>query len=166
MRPSRPGRHQRRRTRDFVAARVARYGRIDVAFNNAGIDTPRAAPLHEQSIEDWQNVLRTNTRGVFLSMKHELPHRMAAGRGVIINNSSVSAEVGFPTTSPYNASKHGIASLTKVAALEHADKNIRVNAVARLYRCRSDPWHQHRRQSGLSGEVIATVTDTARHAQG
>ena len=63
----------------FVAACVARYGRIDVAFNNAGIETPRAAPLHEQSIEDWDNVLRTNTRGVFLSMKHELPH-MTGGR--------------------------------------------------------------------------------------
>jgi NAD(P)-dependent dehydrogenase (short-subunit alcohol dehydrogenase family) len=116
--------------RDFVAACVARYGRIDVAFNNAGVETPRAAPIHEQSIDDWDNVQRTNTRGVFLSMKHELPHMLAAGRGVIINNSSVSAEVGFPTIAPYNASKHSIASLTKVAALEYAAKNIRVNAVA------------------------------------
>ena len=98
--------------------------------NNAAIETPRAAPLHEQSIEDWDNVQRTNTRGVFLSMKYEIPHMLEAGRGVIINNSSVSAQVGFPTISPHNASKHGIASLTKVAALEYADKNIRINAVA------------------------------------
>ena len=84
----------------FVAACVDRYGRIDVAFNNAGVETPGAALIHEQSVEDWNNVQRTNTRGVFLSMKHELPHMLAAGRGVIINNSSVSAEVGFPTISP------------------------------------------------------------------
>lgn len=116
--------------RDFVAACVARYGRIDVAFNNAGIETPRASPLHEQSMEDWENVQRTNASGVFLSMKYEIPHMLAAGRGVIINTASVSSEVGFATIGPYSASKHAIASLTKVAALEYADKNIRVNALA------------------------------------
>jgi NAD(P)-dependent dehydrogenase (short-subunit alcohol dehydrogenase family) len=116
--------------RDFVAACLARYGRIDVAFNNAGIETPRAAPLHEQVTEDWDNVQRTNARGVFLSMKYELPPMLAAGRGVIINNTSVSAEVGFATIAPYSASKHAILALTQVAALEYADKNIRVNAVA------------------------------------
>ena len=73
---------------------------------------------------------RTNARGVFLSMKYELPHMLAAGRGVIINNASVSAEVGFATIAPYSASKHAIASLTKVAALEYAGTNIRVNALA------------------------------------
>jgi NAD(P)-dependent dehydrogenase (short-subunit alcohol dehydrogenase family) len=114
--------------RDFVAAAVARCGRIDVAFNNAGIETQTAAPLHEQSVEDWENVQRTNSCGVFLSMKYELPHMLTAGRGAIINNASVSAEVGFATISPYSASKHAIASLTKVAALECADRNIRVNA--------------------------------------
>jgi NAD(P)-dependent dehydrogenase (short-subunit alcohol dehydrogenase family) len=101
-----------------------------VAFNNAGIETQTAAPLHEQSVEDWENVQRTNSRAVFLSMKYELPHMLTAGRAAIINNASVSAEVGFATISPYSASKHAIASLTKVAALEYADKNIRVNALA------------------------------------
>jgi NAD(P)-dependent dehydrogenase (short-subunit alcohol dehydrogenase family) len=90
--------------RDFIDACAARHGRIDIAFNNAGIETPRASPLHEQSIEDWDNVHRTNARAVFLSMKYELPHMLAAGGGVIINNASVSAEVGFATIAPYSAS--------------------------------------------------------------
>ena len=114
----------------FVSACVRRYGRIDVAFNNAGIETPNAGPLHEQSLSDFENVWRTNTAGVFLSMRHELPHMLRQGRGVIINTASISAEVGFATISPYNASKHGVASLTKVGALEYADKNIRINALA------------------------------------
>lgn len=114
----------------FVSACVRRYGRIDVAFNNAGIETPKAAPIHEQSLADFENVWRTNAAGVFLSMKHELPHMLQQGHGVIINTASISAEVGFATISPYNASKHAIASLTKVGALEYADKNIRINALA------------------------------------
>lgn len=114
----------------FVAAAVRKYGRIDVAFNNAGIETPNAVPIHEQTLADFENVWRTNTAGVFLSMKYELPHMLKRGRGVIINTASISAEVGFATISPYNASKHGIASLTKVGALEYAEKGIRVNALA------------------------------------
>lgn len=122
-----------RRERDvaaFVSACVSKYGRIDVAFNNAGIETPNAGPIHQQSLTDFENVWRTNTAGVFLSMKYELPHMLRQGRGVIINTASISAEVGFATISPYNASKHAIASLTKVGALEYADKNIRINALA------------------------------------
>ena len=114
----------------FVAAAVRKYGRIDVAFNNAGIETPNAVPIHEQTLADFENVWRTNTAGVFLSMKYELPHMLKRGRGVIINTASISAEVGFATISPYNASKHGIASLTKVGALEYAEQGIRVNALA------------------------------------
>ncbi|GAA2576519.1 SDR family oxidoreductase [Actinomadura fulvescens] len=114
----------------FVAACVRRYGRIDIAVNNAGIETPRAAPLHEQPAEDFDAVWRTNARGVFLCMKHELPHMLRRGRGVIVNTASISAEVGFATIAPYNASKHAVASLTKVAALEYAARNIRINAVA------------------------------------
>ncbi|WP_433334341.1 SDR family NAD(P)-dependent oxidoreductase [Spirillospora sp. CA-294931] len=114
----------------LVDACVRRYGRIDVAVNNAGIETPRVGPLHEQSARDFDEVWHTNTRGVFLSMKYELPHMLRKGRGAIVNTASISAEVGFATIAPYNASKHAVASLTKVAALEYADKGIRVNALA------------------------------------
>ncbi|MFK3978824.1 SDR family NAD(P)-dependent oxidoreductase [Micromonospora sp. NPDC050397] len=114
----------------FVDTCVRRYGRIDIAFNNAGVETPRPAPLHEQSIEVFEDVWRTNAAGVFLAMKHQLPHMLRQGGGVIINTASISAEVGFATIAPYNASKHAVASLTKVAALEYADRNIRVNALA------------------------------------
>ena len=74
--------------------------------------------------------MNTNAQGVFLSMKYELPVMLRQGGGIIINNASVAGHVGFPTQSPYNASKHAILSLTKVAALEYSDKNIRVNSIS------------------------------------
>lgn len=75
-------------------------------------------------------VMTTNATGVFLSMKYELPIMLRQKGGVIVNNASVSSHVGFATISPYNASKHAVLSLTKVAALEYTDKNIRVNSVS------------------------------------
>jgi NAD(P)-dependent dehydrogenase (short-subunit alcohol dehydrogenase family) len=114
--------------RDLVAACVRRHGRLDIAVNNAGIESPRAVRLHEQTLADLESVWRTNTAGVFLAMKYELP-RMGRG-GAIVNTASVSAEVGWATIAPYNASKHAVASLTKVAALEYAADGIRVNALA------------------------------------
>ncbi|MFC4009347.1 SDR family NAD(P)-dependent oxidoreductase [Nonomuraea purpurea] len=116
--------------RAFVNGCVSAYGRIDIAFNNAGIESPKAAPLHEQTLDDFEQVWRVNAAGVFLSMKYEIPHMLRQRGGVIVNTASISAEVGFATIAPYNSSKHAIASLTKVAALEYADKNIRVNALA------------------------------------
>ena len=113
----------------FIDGCVERYGKINVAFNNAGIESSPKT-IAEQTFEDWENVMNTNARGVFLSMKYELPVMLNSGGGAIINNSSVSGHVGFATISPYNASKHAIMSLTKVAALEYADKNIRVNSIS------------------------------------
>lgn len=116
--------------RAFVQGCVDRYGRIDIALNNAGVETQEPKPLHQQTYEEFDNVMKTNAYGVFLSMKYEIPHMLRRKRGVIINTASISAEVGFATISPYNASKHAIASLTKIGALELAAKNIRVNAFA------------------------------------
>jgi NAD(P)-dependent dehydrogenase (short-subunit alcohol dehydrogenase family) len=116
--------------RDLVDACVRRYGRLDVAVNNAGIESPRAVRLHEQTLDDLEAVWRTNVAGVFLAMKYELPRMLAQGGGAIVNTASVSAEVGFATIAPYNASKHAVASLTKVAGLEYAADGIRVNALA------------------------------------
>lgn len=114
----------------FVDGCVETYGRIDVAFNNAGIETPTAAPLADQSLADWQNVMATNATGYFLSMKAEIPHMLNQGGGVIVNNGSVSSHVGFATIGPYNASKHAIWSLTRCAALDYGMQNIRVNMVS------------------------------------
>lgn len=115
--------------KSFINTCVGKYGRIDIAFNNAGIESP-AKTIAEQSLQDWMNVITTNATGVFLSMKYELPMMVKQGGGIIVNNASVSGHVGFASISPYSASKHAIVSLTKVAALEYSDKNIRINAIA------------------------------------
>jgi NAD(P)-dependent dehydrogenase (short-subunit alcohol dehydrogenase family) len=115
--------------RSLVETCAAKYGRIDIAFNNAGIES-KPFTVAEQSLEDWMNVMTTNATGTFLSMKYEIPIMLKQGGGVIINNASVSGHVGFATIAPYSASKHAIMSLTKVAALEYTDKNIRINSIS------------------------------------
>ena len=113
----------------FVDGCVQKYRRIDIAFNNAGIVNPNFVKIHEQKTEDFLDSINTNALGIFLSMKYEIPV-MLQGGGVIINTASVSSHRAFTELSPYSASKHAVASLTKVAALEYARNNIRVSSIS------------------------------------
>jgi len=104
------------------------YGRLDFAFNNAGIEGAQA-PTHECTHENWAHVLAVNLTGVWLCMKHELQHMLRQGKGAIVNCSSIAGLVGFAGLPAYTASKHAIIGLTKTAALENARTGIRINAV-------------------------------------
>lgn len=112
----------------LVDTALARHGRLDVAYNNAGIEG-QGAELAEQPNENYQAVMDTNVRGVFWSMKHEIRAMLRTGGGAIVNNASMGSEIGFPGLSPYIASKHAVMGLTRSAALEYGARGIRVNAV-------------------------------------
>lgn len=111
-----------------VTATVAHFGRLDGAFNNAGV-LGASAPLHEMSTADFEAVMRTNVMGVFWAMKYEIAAMLKTGGGAIVNNASIVANVGFANLSPYNTSKHAVMGLTRTAALEYFKLGIRVNAV-------------------------------------
>ncbi len=106
---------------------VDTYGRLDCAFNNAGIGIPGTTV--ECSEEDWDRVLGVNLKGVWLCMKYELSQMLIQGGGVIVNTSSAGGLIGTPGIAAYTASKHGVVGLTRTAALEHVTAGIRVNAV-------------------------------------
>jgi NAD(P)-dependent dehydrogenase (short-subunit alcohol dehydrogenase family) len=114
----------------LVDAALTAYGRLDVAFNNAGVEEGNHDSLHTKAADGYHRVMNTNVFGVFLSMKHEIDAMLRNGSGAIVNNSSVSGLVGFPGAAIYVASKHAVVGITKAAALEYASHGIRVNAVA------------------------------------
>ena len=113
----------------LVEQTVATYGRLDVAFNNAGIEGDGFMPTHEQSLDNYQQVFDINVRGVLVSMQAEIPAMLANGGGSIINTSSVAGLIGFQGMSVYTASKHAVLGFTKTAAQEYAQMGIRINAV-------------------------------------
>jgi NAD(P)-dependent dehydrogenase (short-subunit alcohol dehydrogenase family) len=104
------------------------HGRLDCAFNNAGI-SPAASPLHDIELDAWRRTLDVNLTGVFLCMKYEIPVMQKQGGGAIVNTASGAGLIATPWMSPYCASKHAILGITKTAAVENALTGVRVNAV-------------------------------------
>ncbi len=111
----------------IVRRTIAAFGHLDFAHNNAGVELQ--ASIVETTEGDWDRVIAVNLKGVWLGMKHQIPAMLEHGGGAIVNTASLAGLMAVPALAAYIASKHGVVGLTRAAAVEHADDNIRVNCV-------------------------------------
>ena len=112
----------------LVAETLAHYGRLDGAFNNAGVEQSNV-PLTELRLEHWERALRIDLTAVFLCLKHQIPAMLRSGGGAIVNTASGLAQIAIANAAEYVSAKHGVVGLTRAAAVEFGGRNIRVNSV-------------------------------------
>jgi NAD(P)-dependent dehydrogenase (short-subunit alcohol dehydrogenase family) len=146
----------------MVERALARFGRLDVAFNNAGINLA-VAPIAEVKESDWDRILAINLTGVYLCMKHEIPAMKRGGGGAIVNTASVGGLIGTAGVTAYCATKHGVVGLTKSAALDHIKDGIRINAVCPggTRTAMLSEWFKHPEveRAALAGTPIGRMAD-------